>query len=118
MSDSEFIAKTVTRHVKPNSTMRLSRRKLRSPMWGKNGFRMFSLKLTDGARSVAEAQLLIADSRAPKNMICAKSGTMGDMIRFGRMCWLFCSRFAATIFGSMRLAEYARNIGMNAKQKY
>src|SRR5690348_12898860 len=117
MSDSEFIAKTVTRHVNAKSTMRFSLRKLRSLMRGRNGFMMFSLKLTEGASRVAEAQLLIAERRAPKNMICAKSGTIGERIRFGRMCCGSDSMFACTIFGSMRLAEYARNIGMNAKQK-
>jgi hypothetical protein len=44
---------------------------------------MFSLKLTDGASSVADAQLLIAESSAPKNMICAKIGTIGERIRLG-----------------------------------
>ena len=66
---------------------------------------MFSLKLTEGARSVALAQLLIAESSAPKNMICAKIGTIGDRIRLGRISCESFSRFAATIFGSMRLAE-------------
>ena len=46
---------------------------------------MFSLKVTEGASSVAEAQLLIAESSAPKNMICANIGTIGDRIRFGRI---------------------------------
>jgi len=110
-------AKMVTVTVKTKSTTRFRRRKLRSLMRGKKGFRMFSLKLTEGASSVAEAQLLIAESRAPKNMICAKSGTIGERMRLGRMCCGSDSRLAATIFGSIRLAEYARNIGMKAKQK-
>ena len=81
---------------------------------------MFSLKLTDGASSVADAQLLMAESSAPKNMICAKIGTTGDRIRFGRMSCVSPPSFiaAATMSGWMRLAEYARNIGTNAKKKY
>src|SRR3954471_7852013 len=117
MLECELSAKKVTRQVKPKSTSRFRRRKLRSLRRGKKGFMMFSLKLTEGASSVAEAQLLIAESSAPKNMICAKSGTIGERMRFGRMCCGSLSRFAATIFGSIRLAEYARNIGMNAKPK-
>src|SRR5471030_1540634 len=110
-------ANEVTRIVKPTITTRIRFRNLWSGIFGKNGFRMFSLKLTEGARSVALAQLLIADRSAPKNMICAKIGTIGDRIRFGRISCGSLSRLAATIFGSMRLAEYARNIGMKAKQK-
>src|SRR3954454_10228218 len=117
MLECELSAKKVTRQVNPKSTSRFRRRKLRSLRRGKKGFMMFSLKLTEGASRVADAQLLIAESSAPKNMICAKSGTMGDRIRLGRMSWGSFSRFAATIFGSIRLAEYARNIGMKAKQK-
>src|SRR5258707_14427182 len=116
MLASVLNAKYVTTTVKHTSTTRISCRNLWSEMRGRKGRRMFSLKLTDGARSVALAQLLIAESRAPKNMICAKIGTTGDRIRFGRMSCVSFSRLAATIFGSMRLAEYARNIGMNAKQ--
>ena len=35
---------------------------------------MFSEKATDGASSVADEQLMIAASTAPKKMTCAKSG--------------------------------------------
>src|SRR5476651_149346 len=97
-------AKAVTITVKATITTRMSVRNLWSGILGKNGLRMFSLKLTEGARSVALAQLLIADRSAPKNMICAKIGTIGDRIRFGRISCGSVSRLAATIFGSMRLA--------------
>src|SRR5205085_11776864 len=99
-------------------TTRFNLRKLWSLIRGRNPFRMFSLKLTEGARRVALAQLLIAESSAPKNMICANTGTIGERMRLGRISCVSFSRFAATIFGSIKLAEYARNIGMKAKQKY
>jgi hypothetical protein len=62
---------------------------------------------------------LIAESSAPKNMICAKTGTIGDRIRLGRMSCVSPPSFRApaTMAGSMRLAEYARKIGMKAKPK-
>src|SRR6185437_16013172 len=117
MLDLELSAKKVTRIVKLTRTTRMRCRKRRSPMFGRKGLTMFSLKLTEGARSVALAQLLIAERSAPKNMICAKIGTTGERIRSGRIFCGSLSRFAATMPGSMRLAEYARNIGMKAKQK-
>jgi len=54
-----------------------------------------------------EAQLLMAESSAPKNMICAKIGTIGDRIRFGRINCVSPPSFIATstIFGSMSEAE-------------
>src|SRR5450432_4234297 len=107
MLDSVESANEVTRIVKQTSTTRIRFRNLWSEILGKKGFRMFSLKLTDGARSVALAQLLIADRSAPKNMICAKIGTIGDRIRFGRISCVSPPSLSAlsTIFGSMRLAE-------------
>src|SRR5665213_588589 len=116
MLSSVESANDVTSTVKPTITTRIRVRNLWSGILGRNGLRMFSLKLTDGARRVALAQLLMADRSAPKNMICAKTGTIGDRIRFGRISCGSRSRLAATIFGSMRLAEYARNIGMKEKQ--
>src|ERR1700712_3566426 len=98
-------AKEVTSTVKPTITTRIRFRNLWSGMCGKKGLRMFSLKLTDGARRVALAQLLMADRSAPKNMICAKIGTIGDRMRLGRINCESLSKFAATIAGSMRLAE-------------
>ena len=43
-------------------------------MPGRRFLRMFSVKLVDGASSVADDVLLIADSSAPKNRICMISG--------------------------------------------
>src|ERR1700681_3200226 len=98
-------AKAVTVTVKATITTRMRVRNLWSGIPGKNGLRMFSLKLTEGARSVALAQLLIAESSAPKNMICAKIGTIGERMRLVRMSCGSLSMLAATICGSMRLAE-------------
>jgi hypothetical protein len=105
MLASVLSAKYVTTTVKHTSTTRISVRNCLSPIPGKKGLRMFSLKLTEGARSVALAQLLIAESSAPKNMICAKSGTMGDRISDGRMSCGSLSRWPATILGSISIAE-------------
>src|ERR1700759_230914 len=105
MSALVIIATAVTSTVKHTSTTRFSSRNFLSEMPGRKGFRMFSLKLTDGARSVAEAQLLIAERSAPKNMICAKIGTTGERMRLGRIFWESVSMLALTIAGSMRLAE-------------
>src|SRR6478752_5346608 len=102
MSELVLIATYVTRTVKQTRTTRFSSRNFLSEMWGRKGFRMFSLKLTDGARRVAEAQLLIAERSAPKNMICANTGTMGDRIRLGRIFCGSLSRLAATMSGVMR----------------
>ena len=46
----------------------------RSFMRGRRFFRMFSTKLVEGASSVADEVLLIADSSAPKKKICMTSG--------------------------------------------
>src|SRR2546423_15684508 len=117
MLASVLSANEVTSAVKHTITTRLSLRKLWSLMRGRNPLRMFSLKLTEGARRVALAQLLIAERRAPKNMICANTGTIGDRIRFGRISCVSFSRFAATILGPMRLTGYRRKGGMKAKKK-
>ena len=45
-----------------------------SVMRGRRFFRMFSTKLVEGASSVADEVLLIADSSAPKNRICITNG--------------------------------------------
>src|SRR5258708_6238093 len=118
MLASVLNAKYVTTTVKHTSTTRISCRNLWSEIRGRNGRRTFSLKLTEGARSVALAQLLIAESSAPKNMICAKSGTMGERMRGGRRggdSWWGCP---SPFFGSRSTAEWARNRGKKAKKKY
>ena len=48
-----------------------------SPMRGKKPLITFSAKVTDGASSVAEEQLMMAESTAPKNNTCADQ----------RRCW-------------------------------
>ncbi len=45
---------------------------------------MFSAKVTEGASSVALAQLLMADRRAPKNRIWAAIGAWA-MMKVGRI---------------------------------
>ena len=78
---------------------------------------MFSVNVADGARSVPDAVLMIADSSAPKNITCAKTGVCLST-SVGRIC---CGSFSIrflNIPGSISDAEYARNIGMNAKTKY
>ena len=47
-----------------------------SVMRGRRFLRMFSTKLVDGASSVADDVLLMADSRAPKKRICITSGIL------------------------------------------
>ena len=78
---------------------------------------MFSENVTDGANKVALAQLLIADSKAPKNITWASIGTL-VMIRVGSISCGSLSIRLSTILGSISVAEYARNMGMKAKQKY
>jgi hypothetical protein len=43
-------------------------------MRGKKPFTTFSAKVTEGASSVAEEQLMMAESTAPKNITCANTG--------------------------------------------
>jgi len=64
---------------------------------------MFSVKVTEGARRVAEAQLLMADSRAPKNITWAKRGAFSST-SWGRIIWESLSMSRATMAGSMRVA--------------
>ena len=80
---------------------------------------MFSVKVTDGASRVADAQDLIADNNAPKNIICATSGAW-LRINVGKIiCGSpFSPIFAATISGSISKAEYARYTGIKANRKY
>ena len=63
-----------TRAVNPITTVRMTSRRPRSPSAGMNPLTIFSLNATDGASNVAEEQLMIADSRAPKKTICATIG--------------------------------------------
>jgi hypothetical protein len=48
---------------------------------------MFSEKVTEGASSVPEAVLMIAESSAPKNITWAKIGVWASM-SWGSTCWL------------------------------
>src|SRR3981081_405165 len=97
--------------------MRIRNKNCLSLCLGMISFRMFSVNVTDGANKVALAQLLIADKSAPKNITCANTGTL-VMISVGKINCGSLSIRLATIFGSISVAEYAKNMGMNAKQKY
>ena len=71
-SDPIAIAKTTP--AKQTSTIRMVRRRDHSSMDGTAPLITFSLKITEGANSVALEQLMTADSTAPKNTICAIVG--------------------------------------------
>ena len=53
---------------------------------GLKGLMTFSAKVTDGAKSVVDEQLIMADITAPKNIICAIGGVYLIM-NSGRTYW-------------------------------
>ena len=59
----------MTTAAKPRTVARVAIRNCLSSRRGSSGRNMFSEKVTEGASSVPEAVDMIADSRAPKNMI-------------------------------------------------
>ena len=90
--------------MKHSTTARIANRNWRSVQCLNAPRRMFSVKVTEGASSVAVAQLLIAESSAPKNITCANSGTC-CRIRLGRISCGSVSIRPRTIFGSISVAE-------------
>ena len=104
MLASEFSANSKTSAVNPTSTERITASRPRSLMVGIKLLTIFSLKATDGASSVADEQLMIADSKAPKKIICAAIGVCCT-IRVGRMSWESRSSKPATCAGSISVAE-------------
>ena len=107
---------------KPSTTQRIATSKARSVQSRFHASRkIFSVKVTDGASSVALAVLVIAESSAPKNTICANKGVCCRM-KVGKISCVSWSPSPAskvfTIAGSISVAEYARKIGMKAKIKY
>ena len=65
---------------------------------------MFSEKVTEGASRVPEAVLMMAESRAPKNMIWANTG-MWLRMSWGRIICESWSSRPDTRPGSMSVAE-------------
>src|SRR5574343_1675170 len=116
MLDSELSANVSTSRVKPTRQPRMTLRKVWSPMCGKNPLTTFSANDTEGASNVAEEQLMMADSTAPKKSTCAASG-MDCMTRVGSTSWESSAMLFANLSGSSRVAAYAMNIGTKVKQK-
>ncbi|MNT03165.1 hypothetical protein D3C72_1376850 [compost metagenome] len=100
----EFSANSVTSVVKTSTTACITRRNCLSVRWRKYGRRMFSAKVTDGASSVADAQLLMADSSAPKNITCANIGAW-VRISCGRISCESVLMYFSTMPGSIIVAE-------------
>ena len=116
MVELEVIATTSTPMEKSSTTILSMRRNWSSVMLGKKLRSTFSANVTEGASRVADEHDRIAASSAPKNMTCTANGAWSRISRGRMYCESLASR-SATIFGSIRLAEYARNIGTNAKKK-
>ena len=62
------MAKKVTIKAKHSTVIRIILNKCRSLRFLNTPFRIFSENVTEGANKVALAQLLIAESNAPKNI--------------------------------------------------
>src|SRR5450830_158399 len=116
MLDWLFKASEVTAMVKTSTTTRMENRNSLSLFHGRISLITFSVKVTAGDSKVALAQLLIADSNAPKNMTCANTGIF-SMISVGNTSCESVSSKRDTIAGSISVAEYARKIGMNTNMK-
>src|SRR5574343_1548301 len=70
----EYSANPSTTAAKQTMEARMTLRNWWSPMCGKKPRTIFSEKATEGASNVADEQLMIADSTAPKKMAWAKTG--------------------------------------------
>ena len=99
------MAYKVTSTVNTTVTMRMESSSLRSVILPSIGLRMFSVKVTEGASRVAEAQLLIAESSAPKNITWANERRLVAAPARGRISCGSVSISPATILGSIRVAE-------------
>ena len=64
----------------------------------------FSAKVTEGASSVADEQLMMAESTAPKNSTWANSGVCCST-RVGSTSWESFSSSSANQAGSISVAE-------------
>lgn len=76
---------------------------------------MFSVKVTLGASSVAEAQDLMADSSAPKNSTCMTSGILSITSVGSTFCGSSLSSSAVSC-GMISSALATRNMGTKAKK--
>ena len=85
-------------------------------MRGAKPFKTFSAKVTDGAKSVPEAVLMMTEISAPKKITCSQKG-IWPMISEGRIICESSSRNFFTISGSIMVAVYAKKSGTAAKKK-
>ena len=76
---------------------------------------MFSVNVTLGASSVADAHDLMADSSAPKNSTCMTTGIL-SITSVGRTFWGSSSSSAAVCSGMMSNALATRNMGTKANR--
>src|SRR5512147_3051179 len=113
-SDQRAIASTTA--AKQMSTIRMVRNRAHSSMWSMIPLITFSLRMTDGARSVALEQLITAESTAPKNITCANADVCST-IKVGKTSWESLCNNAPNFSGSTSNAEYAINIGTKQKEK-
>ncbi|MCY1302980.1 hypothetical protein D9M70_526670 [compost metagenome] len=100
MLASEYRAKAQVAMAQPTTVRRMASRNWRSSIAGRKRLRTFSVKVTDGASRVPEAVDMIAESSAPKNMICANSGVR-SRIRCGRIICASSASQRCTIAGSI-----------------
>ncbi|MOA29293.1 hypothetical protein D3C78_1502980 [compost metagenome] len=96
----EYSANTQVATVIASTLQRMASRAWRSVMLGRKCLTMFSVRVTDGASRAPEAEDMIAESRAPKNMIWANSGVR-SRIRCGRICCESSASQCLTISGSI-----------------
>ena len=76
---------------------------------------MFSVKVTLGANKVAEAQDLMADSKAPKNSTCMTNGIC-VITKVGSTFCGSSAMSAAACSGMMIMALTTKNMGTNANK--
>ena len=82
-----FMANNKAQAVKATKMTRKSSKNWRSLMWGTKGLSTFSVKVAVGASKAPLAVDKMAESKAPKNRICAHMG-IWPSTRSGRMRWM------------------------------
>ena len=80
-------ANSKANEVKVTRMTRSSSKNWRSLMWGTKGLRTFSVKVAVGANKAPLAVDKMAESKAPKNKICAHMGILPST-KSGRMRWM------------------------------
>ena len=73
--------------VKVTRITRSNKRNWRSLMWGTKGLSTFSVNVAVGASNAPLAVDKMAESKAPKNKICAHKGIFPNT-KSGRMRWM------------------------------